>query len=272
VCLIAAKPLYPWLSARRVTRARGEKLICICRCLDIENIEAEHQWGVPNWHSSKASRRNVSMRCLFSKLSVSHKTASCGEMTHEEWMRRDPVMFRGPSLDVSGIFPCTSCRKLRNPSVRISVSLPRFEQVTYPIQGWDAVTRPNRSAWNNFFCSHWHKKFVIIENVTFIYSFKCQFYKKPYFLSFLPRNRSSAVGIATGCGQDEWRVEFLVTIRSNIFSPPRRSDWFWEIPSLLYSGYWGYSPGQTADHSPPTSTEMKKTWNYTSTPPYVFIS
>jgi hypothetical protein len=28
--------------------------------------------------------------------------------------------------------------------------------------------------------------------------------------------------------------------------------------------------GLEADHSPPTSAEVKKTWVYTSTPPYVF--
>jgi hypothetical protein len=27
-----------------------------------------------------------------------------------------------------------------------------------------------------------------------------------------------------------------------------------------------------ADHSPPTSFEVKKTWIYTSTPPYIFMA
>jgi hypothetical protein len=31
-------------------------------------------------------------------------------------------------------------------------------------------------------------------------------------------------------------------------------------------------PGREADHSPPTSAEVKNTWLYTSTPPYVYIS
>jgi hypothetical protein len=30
-------------------------------------------------------------------------------------------------------------------------------------------------------------------------------------------------------------------------------------------------PGREDDHSPPTSAEVKKTWIYTSTPPYVFM-
>jgi hypothetical protein len=31
-------------------------------------------------------------------------------------------------------------------------------------------------------------------------------------------------------------------------------------------------PGSDADHSPPTSAEVKKTWIYTSTNPYVFMA
>jgi hypothetical protein len=31
-------------------------------------------------------------------------------------------------------------------------------------------------------------------------------------------------------------------------------------------------PGREADHSPPTSAEVKKTWIYTLTSPYVFMA
>jgi hypothetical protein len=31
-------------------------------------------------------------------------------------------------------------------------------------------------------------------------------------------------------------------------------------------------PGHEAYHSPPTSSEVKKTWIYTSIPPYVFMA
>jgi hypothetical protein len=31
-------------------------------------------------------------------------------------------------------------------------------------------------------------------------------------------------------------------------------------------------PGREADHSPPSSVEAKNAWNYTSTPPYVFMT
>jgi hypothetical protein len=31
-------------------------------------------------------------------------------------------------------------------------------------------------------------------------------------------------------------------------------------------------PGREADHSPPTSAEVKEMWIYTSTPPYAFMA
>jgi hypothetical protein len=31
-------------------------------------------------------------------------------------------------------------------------------------------------------------------------------------------------------------------------------------------------PGREAEHSPPTSAEVKKMWIYTSTPPYAFMA
>jgi hypothetical protein len=47
------------------------------------------------------------------------------------------------------------------------------------------------------------------------------------------------------------------------------------LPGSLSSGNRGLFPlGQSwgeADHSPQTSAEVKKTWVYTSTPPYAFV-
>jgi hypothetical protein len=42
------------------------------------------------------------------------------------------------------------------------------------------------------------------------------------------------------------------------------------IPGVLASGV--KLQVREADHSPPTSVEVKKTWLYTSTPPYVFMA
>jgi hypothetical protein len=83
----------------------------------------------------------------------------------------------------------------------------------------------------------------------------------------------SAVGIATGYGMDNRGVGVRVPVRSRIFSSPLRPDRLWGPPSFLSNGYRGQKrQGREADHSPPASAEVKKTWLYTSTPPYVFMA
>jgi hypothetical protein len=42
------------------------------------------------------------------------------------------------------------------------------------------------------------------------------------------------------------------------------------VPGALSRGV--KRPGREADHSPPASAEVKKTWIYTSTPPYAFMA
>jgi hypothetical protein len=50
------------------------------------------------------------------------------------------------------------------------------------------------------------------------------------------------------------------------------------LSSLLSNVYWGAlslgvkRPGREADHSRPSSAEVKNTWSYTSTPRYVFMT
>jgi hypothetical protein len=54
------------------------------------------------------------------------------------------------------------------------------------------------------------------------------------------RSRDSTVGIVTSYRLDERLVGILVSVGSRIFSPPRRPDWLWGAPSLLYNGYQGF--------------------------------
>jgi hypothetical protein len=62
------------------------------------------------------------------------------------------------------------------------------------------------------------------------------------------------------------------------FSSPPYPERLWSPSSLLSNGYWGVlSPGlkrpaREADHSPPTSAEVKNAWSYTSTHQCVFMA
>jgi hypothetical protein len=99
---------------------------------------------------------------------------------------------------------------------------------------------------------------------------------KPTFLS-VPRVNQvrflSAVGIATGYGLDERGVGVRVPVGSKIFSSPHRPERLWGPQNLLSSGFPGVKrSGREADHSPPTTAEVKKMWIYTSTPPYAFMA
>jgi hypothetical protein len=81
----------------------------------------------------------------------------------------------------------------------------------------------------------------------------------------------STVGIATGYGLNDRRVAVRVPVGSRIFSMssgpalgPTQPPIQW-VPKALSPGV--KRPGLVADHSAPTSAEVKKTWIYTSTPP-----
>jgi hypothetical protein len=85
-------------------------------------------------------------------------------------------------------------------------------------------------------------------------------------------SRDSSVGIATGYGLDDRGVGVRVPIGERFFSSPSHSDrpliqW---VPGALSPGV--KRQGREADHSPPTSAEVKNTWIYTSTPPYAFMA
>jgi hypothetical protein len=54
--------------------------------------------------------------------------------------------------------------------------------------------------------------------------------------------RDSAVGIATGYGQNDREVGVQVPVGSRIFTSPSRPDLLWGPPSLLFNGYWGLFP------------------------------
>ena len=57
------------------------------------------------------------------------------------------------------------------------------------------------------------------------------------------------------------------------FFPPKRPDWFWDSPSLIFSGCRVFIPpvvnrlGREFNHPSPTNSKVTNEWNYTSTPP-----
>jgi hypothetical protein len=83
--------------------------------------------------------------------------------------------------------------------------------------------------------------------------------------------------IAAGYKLDYQGVRVRVLVGPRIFSSPYNPDKLLGPPSLLHNGYQQlFHPGaelhgREADQSPPSSAEVKETWIYTSTPPFIFI-
>jgi hypothetical protein len=82
-------------------------------------------------------------------------------------------------------------------------------------------------------------------------------------------SRGSSVGIATGYGQDDREVVVRVPVGSRILISPYRPHWLWGLPNRVLGVK---LQKREDDHSPTTSAEVKKTWIYTSTPPYAFMA
>jgi hypothetical protein len=88
-------------------------------------------------------------------------------------------------------------------------------------------------------------------------------------------SRDSVIGIASSYGLDDQEFGVLVPVGLRIFSSPSRSGRLWGPPNFLSNRYRGIcSTGvkrqrPETDHSPPTSTVVKKMWTYTPIPPYL---
>jgi hypothetical protein len=85
------------------------------------------------------------------------------------------------------------------------------------------------------------------------------------------RSRDSSFGIAMGYGLDD---QGSIHVRGKrFFFSSRHPDQLWGPSSLLASGYWGLSlgvkPGCEADHSPPSSAEVKNGGAISSFPDFM---
>jgi hypothetical protein len=86
-------------------------------------------------------------------------------------------------------------------------------------------------------------------------------------------SRDSSVSIATGYGLDGRMMEvrfstalgnFLFDTVSTAVLGPTQLPIHWVLKALSLGVK---KPGRDADHSPPSSAEVKNAWNYTSIPP-----
>jgi hypothetical protein len=128
-------------------------------------------------------------------------------------------------------------------------------------------------------CQNYHSHFVFKQcNSTFIRKTKLRApWPKPTLLtilrspvllwSYYKERRDSSVGIATGCATEgsefeSRQYEEFSLIRVVQSQPPIQ----WQ------PGFFFVVKGakREADHSPQSSAEVKKTWNYIFTHPYVF--
>jgi hypothetical protein len=166
------------------------------------------------------------------------------------------------------------------------------------IRGW--YNRPNNARHTKSVSPHpkkqkrKHSRSNFMSCTSFLYDIAVQNKElraelvKPTFLKHkFPSKRSyttmlygSVVGTATAYGLDDRGVGVRVPVVKNFhFSISSRPDlgsiqppvqW---VQGALFSRGGGVKwQGRKVDHSTPTSAEIKKTWTYTSTTPYIFMA
>jgi hypothetical protein len=103
----------------------------------------------------------------------------------------------------------------------------------------------------------------------------CRFHHSPLFssgirgssVSIVTRLRDGRSGFDSRQGQ---RRDFFSSSPNNILIlRPTQPSMQW-VQGAFIQGV--KRPGREADHSPPSNTEVKNAWSYTSSPPYVFMA
>jgi hypothetical protein len=89
------------------------------------------------------------------------------------------------------------------------------------------------------------------------------------------RSRDSAIGMAIGCGLDDGRSGVQVSVGFSFLRSVQTGYGVYPVSYTMDIGT--LSPrikwqGREADHSPPISAAVKKTWTYTSTSSFVSMA
>jgi hypothetical protein len=144
------------------------------------------------------------------------------------------------------------------------------ERLTTCIMSWSETSFSRLTE----FGVRWHA----CSNYDRIYESRLEYVYLIALCNFVVVSRDSAVGIETGYVLDNQGVGVQVPVGGQEFSllyvvqtgsGARPASYPMGVPGALSPGV--KRPWREADRSPPTSAEVKKTWVYTSTPPYVFM-
>jgi hypothetical protein len=95
----------------------------------------------------------------------------------------------------------------------------------------------------------------------------------PIYLFNIIFTSDSSVGIALGYGLDDWNSTVRFTAGAGNFSLHHCvQNGSGAHPASYPMSTGGKAAGVWSYHSHPSSAEVKNTWNYTSTPQYIFMS
>jgi hypothetical protein len=86
-------------------------------------------------------------------------------------------------------------------------------------------------------------------------------------VSIVTRLRAGRAGFDSWQGQLRDVFNFAIASRPDLGPTQRPNEWIQAALSLGIK-----RPGRQADHSPPSSAEIKNAWSYTSVPPYVLMA
>jgi hypothetical protein len=102
--------------------------------------------------------------------------------------------------------------------------------------------------------------------------------RKYRYVPLMGRSSDSSVGIALACGLDDRCSRVRFSAGAGNFSLHHRiQNGSGAHPASYPMGTRNFSlgvkqPGREANHSPPSSVEVKNSWSYTSTPQCVFMA